>query len=71
MSKQSRPDTVQNELPMTMQVGMVGTDGIVLAGDMLCTREPVATSAPSRLGTAARCNYGSSKILIHDTERLP
>lgn len=55
---------------MTMQVGMIGTDGIVLASDTLCNREPLPSSGPFQLGIAARLNYGTSKILIHDNGKI-
>src|SRR5690349_1173704 len=44
--------------PMTMQVGMIGTDGIVLAGDTWCSR------SPRNPGFAARMGYHASKIKI-------
>jgi len=52
------------ELPMTMQVGMVGTDGIVLAGDTRHSISPIFAQGGARHG------YGSSKIRISETGRI-
>lgn len=49
------------ELPMTMQVGMVGTDGLVLAGD---TRQYVERSGRTW------SSYNSSKIRLDATGRM-
>jgi hypothetical protein len=54
----------EEELPMTVQVAMVGTDGIVLAGD---TRHSIK---PRFEGAAARYGYGSTKIRIDDEGKI-
>ena len=49
---------------MTMQVGMVGSDGIVLAGDMTCTM------SPRFAGEGARYRFCRHKIKISDSRRV-
>jgi len=49
---------------MTMQVGMVGTDGIVIAGD---TRHSIS---PRFAGAAARHGFGGTKIRIDESGRI-
>src|SRR5262249_5822525 len=49
--------TCEEELPMTMQVGMVGTDGIVLASDTKWVEHTLG---------AARNIYDKTKIKISD-----
>lgn len=51
--------SIKEELPMTMQVGMLATDGIVLAGDTWSHSE-----------TTVRSGYSSSKIRINDTAQI-
>ena len=52
------------ELPMTMQVGMVGSNGIVLAGDMTCTVNPLYA------GEGARYDFSRHKIKISASRRV-
>jgi hypothetical protein len=54
------------ELPMTMQVGMVAQDGILLASDTLSTRQPIPGSP---IG-AVWFGYNSQKILISEDSRI-
>jgi hypothetical protein len=49
---------------MTMQLGMIGSDGIVLASD---TRHTVS---PLYAGSGARHHYGASKIKIDSTGKI-
>ncbi|HEY6769054.1 MAG TPA: hypothetical protein VI386_30290 [Candidatus Sulfotelmatobacter sp.] len=49
---------------MTVQVGMLGSNGIVLASDTKWNREPLKTLEDSR------DDYGSSKIKISDSRRI-
>ena len=49
---------------MTMQVGMLGTDGVILAGDTRLNRSP-----PSGV-QAPWMNYGGPKIRISDSGRV-
>ncbi len=58
------------ELPMTMQVGMVGVDGIVLAGDTLQWANPIPDSGPSRLGISTWMNQTKSKIKISEDRKI-
>jgi hypothetical protein len=55
------------ELPMTMQVAMIGTDGIVLASDTQCTVSPSGMHDIAEGGTHTR---GESKIRINENKRL-
>jgi hypothetical protein len=55
------------ELPMTMQVAMIGTGGIVLASDTQCTVPPHGMHDIAEVGIHAR---GESKIRIDATKRL-
>jgi hypothetical protein len=48
------------EPPMTMQIGMVGTDGIVLASD----------TWHSTTSGGVRHGYSSSKIMLNDTRQI-
>jgi hypothetical protein len=52
---------IEEELPMTIQVGMVGTDGILIAGDTRWTNTPMLTN---RLYAGGRYGFNSSKIKI-------
>jgi len=52
------------ELPMTMQVGMVGSDGIVLAGDMTCTVNPLYAEE------GVRHDFSRHKIEISPSRRV-
>ena len=45
---------------MTMQVGMVGTDGVLIASDTRWNAEPRLINEP----TGARVNFDSSKLLL-------
>jgi len=53
---------VGEELPMTIQVGMVGTDGILIAGDTRWTASPMLVN---RNWAAGRYGYNSSKIKLN------
>jgi hypothetical protein len=55
---------------MTMHVGMVGTDGIVLAGDILQWGNPSPDSPQFREGLATWINHTASKIKISDDNRI-
>jgi len=57
-----------DELPMTMQVAMVGTDGIVLAGDMRHSLSPRFERAAAT--DAARRGYGATKIRIDEAGKI-
>jgi hypothetical protein len=57
------PAIDEDQALMTMQVGMVGTDGIVLAGDTRCTRWPVG-------GVGVRQSYSASKIIISQDNQI-
>jgi hypothetical protein len=52
------------EPPMTMQIAMIGSDGIVLASDTKQTRTPLPDHAAKRYG------FGSSKIGITESKRI-
>jgi 20S proteasome alpha/beta subunit len=52
------------EIPMTMQIAMLGSDGIVIASDTKYTRGPQPDNAAKRYG------YGSSKIGISEDGRI-
>jgi hypothetical protein len=52
------------EPTMTMQIAMIGTDGIVLASDTKQTRTPFTENAAKRYG------FGSSKIGISEDRRI-
>jgi hypothetical protein len=60
----------RNEPPMTLHVGMVGTDGIVLAGDTLQWANPLPDSIPSRAGISTWMNHTMSKIKISDDRKI-
>jgi hypothetical protein len=49
------------EIPMTIQIGMVGTDGILIARDTKWTAEPLLIG---RNWAAGRHGFNSSKIKI-------
>lgn len=49
---------------MTMQVAMIGSNGIVLASDTRCTVSPILSDG------GARHHYGASKIKIDSTEQM-
>jgi hypothetical protein len=55
---------------MTMHVGMVGTDGIVLAGDTLQWANPLPDSVPSQTGISTWMNQTLSKIKISDDRKI-
>jgi hypothetical protein len=55
------------EIPMTMQVGMVGTDGILLASDKLWTQNPILSS---RRWAVGRRSFIKSKIKINNESRI-
>lgn len=55
---------------MTLHVGLVGSDGIVLAGDTLQWANPNANSAPSRAGISTWLNQTLSKIKISDDGKI-
>jgi hypothetical protein len=57
--------TIGEELPMTMQVGMVGTNGIVIAGD---THHSVSPMFANLMGV--RHGYGSTKIRTDEAGRV-
>src|SRR5260370_21572663 len=50
---------------MTIQVGMLGSDGVVLASDTKCSRDSLNPD-----GLAADDSYGSSKIRIDDSSQI-
>ena len=50
--------------PMTFQVGMLGSNGIVLAGDTLWS------ASPFQGGYLVRNTYGSGKIRVSETKRI-
>jgi hypothetical protein len=54
----------EDELPMTMQVGMVASDGIVLASDSLEYAEQRVSRFSSRSGVEPRITYSASKIRV-------
>jgi 20S proteasome alpha/beta subunit len=54
----------EDQPPMTMQIGMVGTDGVILAGDTRCTRWPLIG------GVGARHSYSASKIVLSEDGRI-
>lgn len=56
------------ELPMTMQVGMVGTDGIVLAGDTRRTKPPKVSL--ERPWVAGRYGENGTKITVSKESRI-
>lgn len=55
------PPVVEEELPMTMQVGMVGTDGVLIAGDTKWMKEP---KLEGRFWDGGRTGFNSPKIKI-------
>jgi hypothetical protein len=59
-----RAPCINEETPMTMQIGMLGTDGIVLASDTRCTTSPLNP------GYGATHSYGRSKIRIDHHARI-
>jgi 20S proteasome alpha/beta subunit len=52
------------EIPMTMQVGMIGSNGIVLASDTRHSVNPLVSDG------GVRHHYGAPKIKIDPTEQL-
>ena len=54
----------EDELPMTMQVGMVGSDGIVLASDTKWTENHAAS------GSSVRQDWSSPKIDLDPTRKV-
>jgi len=56
------PSSVEEELPMTMQAGMVGTDGILIASDTQWTNSPMLTD---RSWAGGRHGFNSPKIIIN------
>lgn len=59
------PPIVQRGIPMTMQVGLVGLGGIVLASDTRITTEPAGVTS-EKIGRAIRCAAACSKIKFSD-----
>lgn len=55
--------SIEEEMPMTMQVGMVGSDGILLAGDTRWTYTPKLR--PNELWSGKRYTQGIEKIVIN------
>src|ERR1700719_366004 len=51
--------------PMTMQVGMLASDGVILASDTKCSRDALNSD-----GLAADDSYGCSKIRIDDSGQI-
>jgi hypothetical protein len=64
----SRIISSAEEPPMTMQVGMVGTDGIVLAGDTRRTKSPVVKFGQERF--SGRYGENGTKIKIRDDRKI-
>ena len=55
---------IDEDFPMTMQVGMIGSNGILLASDTRHTINPLIG------GSGARHHYGASKIKIDPTGQM-
>jgi hypothetical protein len=53
-----------------MQVGMIGSNGIVLASDTLQWANPLADSVPSRARVSTWMNHTMSKIKISDDRKI-
>lgn len=53
------------EIPMTMQVGMLGSNGVVLASDTKCSRDSLSFD-----GIGADDSYGCSKIRIDKSHQI-
>lgn len=62
----SDPLFFDDEAPMTMQVGMIGADGIVIASDTMVTE----TVYSSRLPDGLREEYSGPKILIDRPKKM-
>jgi hypothetical protein len=60
----------EDELPMTMHVGIVGSDGVVLAGDTLAVGYQNADSIASRQGLSTRMSQTVSKIKVSDDRKI-
>jgi hypothetical protein len=60
----------EDEPPMTMHVGIVGSDGIVLAGDTLQWGYLKADSIASRQELSTRMSQTESKIKISDDRKI-
>jgi hypothetical protein len=56
------PSVREEELPMTMQVGMVGADGVLIASDTQWTNTPRLEM--NQLWLGARGRYNAKKIII-------
>jgi hypothetical protein len=61
---------VEDEPPMTMQVGIVGSHGIVLAGDTLAWDYPNPDSIASRQELSTRMSQTVSKIKVSDDRKI-
>jgi hypothetical protein len=61
MPKNQSAFVLEEEFPMTMQVGMVGTDGVLIAGDTLLMNTP--RLGPREGQYAPRQTFNSSKIM--------
>src|SRR5580693_8528538 len=59
---QPLPVRFSEEFPMTIQVGMVGTNGVLLAGDTQWTQSPLV---PGRGWVAGRYAFNRPKIIIN------
>jgi hypothetical protein len=55
---------------MTMQIGMVGSDGIVLASDTRWTKEPAKSKAEVTLGRAVRYGANGTKIKVTEGKEI-
>lgn len=55
---------------MTIHVGMIGSDGIVLAGDTLQFADPLVNSAPYRAGISTRMTQTVSKIKVSPNREI-
>jgi hypothetical protein len=58
------------ELPMTMQVGMVGVDGIVLVSDQLANSRVSESSFAQKLGVGVTAFFGPSKLFVDPEEKM-
>ena len=58
------------ELPMTMQVGMVGSDGIVLVSDLLAWAKPTDSSESHKLGMGITSVFGPSKLMFSSDGKM-
>jgi hypothetical protein len=69
-SAQRRSILNSEGIPMTMQIGMVGSDGIVLASDTRWTKEPAKPKSEDITGRAVRYGTNGTKIKVTEGKEI-